>query len=75
MVRCHEATASSSVAKVRSEVFAYIMKSPSNVTAVCGIDSLACQDEFFVIFPFEVNENDEHALDFVLHLSLLFRSR
>jgi hypothetical protein len=30
---------------------------------------LACQDEFFVNNPLDVKENDEHALDFALHLS------
>jgi hypothetical protein len=33
---------------------------------------LAFQDEFFVNNPLDANENDEHALDFVLHLSRLF---
>jgi hypothetical protein len=36
---------------------------------------LACQDEFFVNIPNDVKENDEHALDFALHLSRLSRSR
>jgi hypothetical protein len=35
---------------------------------------LTCQDEFFVNNP-PVKENDEHALDFVLHMFRLFRSR
>jgi hypothetical protein len=30
--------------------------SPRNVTAVCGIDCLACQDEFFVNNPLGVKE-------------------
>jgi hypothetical protein len=33
---------------------------------------LACQDEFFANHPLDVKENDEHALDFALHLSRLF---
>jgi hypothetical protein len=45
------------------------------VTVVCGIDCLACQDEFFVSNPLDVKENDEHALDFDPHLSYLFQSR
>jgi hypothetical protein len=36
---------------------------------------LACQDEFFMKSPLDVKENDEHALNFVLHLSRTFRSR
>jgi hypothetical protein len=43
-------------------------------TVVCGIDRLACE-EFFVNSPLDVDENDEHALDFVFHLSHLSRSR
>jgi hypothetical protein len=38
---------------------------------MCGIDCFACQFEFFVNNP-DVKENDEHALDFALHLSRLF---
>jgi hypothetical protein len=46
------------------------MQSPQNVTAVCGIDCLDFENEcFFVNNPFDVKENYEHALDFVLHLS------
>jgi hypothetical protein len=43
-------------------------QSPQNVTAVCGIDCLVCQDEFFVNNPFHVKENDKHAFDSPLHL-------
>jgi hypothetical protein len=39
---------------------------------VCGIDCLACQDDFFVNNPLDVKENYEHALNFVLHLTRLF---
>jgi hypothetical protein len=46
-----------------------------NITVVCGIDSLACQDEFFVNNLLGVKENDEHALDFALHMSCLFQSQ
>jgi hypothetical protein len=38
-----------------------------NVTAVFRLDSLACQDEFFVNNFLNVKENDKHALDFALH--------
>jgi hypothetical protein len=41
------------------------------ITVVCRIDSLVCQDEFFVNNPLDVKENDEHALGFVIHLSRL----
>jgi hypothetical protein len=50
------------------------MQSPYNVTVVSGIDCLACQDELFVNNPFDIKVNDEHVLDFALHLSHLFRS-
>jgi hypothetical protein len=39
-------------------------QSPQNVTVVCGIDCLACQDKFFVGNSLDVKENNEHALDF-----------
>jgi hypothetical protein len=29
---------------------------------------MACQEEFFVNYLLDVTENDEHALDFALHL-------
>jgi hypothetical protein len=45
------------------------MHSPQNVTVVCGIDCLACHDQFFVNNHVDVKENDERALDFALHLS------
>jgi hypothetical protein len=48
-VCCHDAIASSSVSKVRSELFAYFHTFAINVTVACGIDCLSCQDEFFVI--------------------------
>jgi hypothetical protein len=41
----------------------------------CGIDCLACQDDFFANNPLDVKENYEHAPDFALHMSRLFRSR
>jgi hypothetical protein len=50
-------------------------QSPLNVTLVCGIDCLACQDEFFVSNPLDFKENDEHALDFAFRLCCLLRSR
>jgi hypothetical protein len=33
------------------------------------MDCFACQDECFVNNPLDVKEDDEHALDFALHLS------
>jgi hypothetical protein len=39
-----------------------------------GIDCLVCQDEFFLNKTLDVKENEEHALDFALHLSRLFQS-
>jgi hypothetical protein len=43
-------------------------QAPHNITVVCGIDSLASQDEFFVNNPLDVEENGEHALDLALRL-------
>jgi hypothetical protein len=71
MVHCHDVTASPFVAKVSSHIF---MQSPQNVTVVCGIDCLACQNEFFVNNTLDAKENDEHTLDFALHLPRLFWS-
>jgi hypothetical protein len=72
-VRCHDTTASSFVAKVRGEVFVHFHAVAVKVTVVCRIDCLACQDEFFVNTPFDVKDNDEHALDLALHLSHFLR--
>jgi hypothetical protein len=36
-------------------------------------DCLACQNELFVNNPLDVNENDEHALDFALDYFIPFR--
>jgi hypothetical protein len=73
-VRCRDATASSFVAKVRGKVFSHFQAVAVKVAVVCGIDRLACQDEFFANSPPDVKENDEHALDFGLLLSRLFQS-
>jgi hypothetical protein len=70
-VRLHVATASSFVAKVGGgggEGFTHF-----HAVAVKHHSSMwnwlfGLQDEFFVINPFDVKENDEHALDFALHL-------
>jgi hypothetical protein len=51
------------------------MQSPYNVAVTCGIDCLACHGEFFVNNQLDIKQNDEHALDFALHLSRLYRSR
>jgi hypothetical protein len=48
MVHRHDATASSFVTNIRGEVFAHFNTVTVNVTVVCEIDCLACQDEFFV---------------------------
>jgi hypothetical protein len=73
-MRCRDAAASTFVAKVRGELFAHFHAVALKVTAVWGIDCLACQDEFFVNNLPVVKYSDEHALYFGLHLSLLFRS-
>jgi hypothetical protein len=66
-MHCRDATSGSFVAKFRREVIAHF-----HVVAVkvCGIDCMACQDEFFVKNPANVKEDDEHALDFSLHFLL-----
>jgi hypothetical protein len=51
-----------------------LMQLLQNLTTVCEIDCLACQDEFFVNDPLDVKENDEHAHGFALHISHLFQS-
>jgi hypothetical protein len=48
MVHCRDATASSLVAKVQGEVLAHFHAVTVIITAVCGIDCLACQDEVLV---------------------------
>jgi hypothetical protein len=73
-VRCRDATASSFVAKIPSEVFAHFHAVAVKVTVVCGIDCLACQDEFYMNDPLDVEENFDHDLDFALRLSRLFLS-
>jgi hypothetical protein len=50
-----------------SHVFTQLLK--KNLTVVCGTDCMACQGEFFVNNPLNVRDNEEHALDFALHLS------
>jgi hypothetical protein len=62
MVRCRDAMANSSVTKFRGEVFTHYYAA---ITVVCGIDCLACQDEFFMGNPIDIKENDEHDLDFL----------
>jgi hypothetical protein len=44
------------------------MQSPQNVRVVC----MAGHDDFFLSSPLHGKENDEHALDFALHLSRPF---
>jgi hypothetical protein len=73
-VRCHIARASSFVVKVREEVSTHFTQSPSNVTVVCRVDCLACQDEFFVNNTLDAKEHYERCLDCALHLSCLFQS-
>jgi hypothetical protein len=61
------------VAKVQFEVFSHFHTvAVEHHSSLCN--GLACQDEFFVNIPHDVKENDEHALNFVLHLSRLFQS-
>jgi hypothetical protein len=48
-------------------------QSPQKSHQHAEFDCLACQDEMFVNNPLDVKESYEHALDFALHLSRLFR--
>jgi hypothetical protein len=74
-VRCRDAASISFVVKVRGEVFSHFQAVAVLFTVACGIGCLAYQDEFFANNSLDVKENDEHALDFSLHLSRLFRSQ
>jgi hypothetical protein len=65
---CCDVTARSLVTKVWVKFFTHFHA----VTAVCGIDCLVCQDEFFVNNPLDIEENVEHGLEFAVHLSHLF---
>jgi hypothetical protein len=51
-VRFRDATTSYFVAKFGAQSSHILAQSPQNVTVVCGIDCLACQDEFFMNNPF-----------------------
>jgi hypothetical protein len=64
MVHCHDETASSFVSKFGAKSPNIFMLSPYNVTVVCGIYCLPCQDEIFLNNPLDVKEHDEHALGF-----------
>jgi hypothetical protein len=56
------------------EFFAQCHAVAVKVTVVCGSDCFSCQDEFLMNNPLDVKWNDEHALDFVVHLSRTFQS-
>jgi hypothetical protein len=58
--------------KFREKSSHICMQSLQNVTVICGIGYLACQDEFFVNNPLDVKGSDEHAPDFTLRLSRHF---
>jgi hypothetical protein len=59
--------------KFGGKFFNVFTQLPYNVTVVCGIDPLACHDVFFVNNTIDVKESDDHASDFGLHLTCLFR--
>jgi hypothetical protein len=66
-VRCRAATASSSVAKVRGEVFAHFQAvAVKRHSSICP-----ARANFFCENPLNLKENNEHVLDFVLHLPRL----
>jgi hypothetical protein len=74
-VRCRDATASSSVAKVWDKVFTHFHTVAIKHYSSMQIDSMACHNEFFVSNPHDVKENDEHALDFAITCLASFWSR
>jgi hypothetical protein len=59
------------VTNVQGEVFANVQAVAVKLHRLCGIDCLACEEEFFMKNPLDVKEN-ENALDFSLLLSRLF---
>jgi hypothetical protein len=73
-VHCHDATASSFVANFQGEILAHFHAVTVKHHSGIRIDCLVCQDKFLVNNSIDVKANDEHALDFALHLSSLFRS-
>jgi hypothetical protein len=69
MMRYHDATASSFVAKVPGDVFTNFHLVAIKRHLVCGIGCFTCQYESFASSSLNIKENDQHALDFVPHLS------
>jgi hypothetical protein len=61
------------VVKVQSKVFAHFHTLATKCHNSMLNDYLVCQDELFVNNPLDVKGNDQHALDFALHLSRPFR--
>jgi hypothetical protein len=72
MVHCDDATAGSFVIKAWVKSSNIFTQLPQNATIVCGIDCLACQDEFFENNLLDVKENYEHAVVLALHISHFF---
>jgi hypothetical protein len=58
--------------KFRAHSSHIFTQSPENITVVCGIDCLVCQDEFCMNNFLNV-EDDDYDLDLALHPSRLFR--
>jgi hypothetical protein len=75
MVHCHNATATYFVTKVRGQVFAYFHVVTIKHHSFMQNWLLGMPGQFFLNSPFDVKENDKNALDFVLHLSHLYRFR
>jgi hypothetical protein len=74
-VRCRDVTARSFLNKVQGEFFAHFHVVIVKCQSSMGIARLVCQDELFENKPLDIKENYEHALDFVRHVSRLFRYR
>jgi hypothetical protein len=68
-VHYRDATASSFVANVRVEFLTHFHAVAVKRRSSMRIDCLARQDEFILNNPLHFEEDDEHALDFALHLS------
>jgi hypothetical protein len=74
-VRCRDATASSLSQNFGAKTLHILSSRRKKVTAACGIDCFACQDEFFAVNPFDAKGNDEQPHDFALRLYHLYLSR
>jgi hypothetical protein len=73
MVRCSDATASSSVAKVRDEVIAHFHSIAVKRHSIMRNLLFGLPRRILYEQSLDVRENDEHALDFALIYLAFFR--